>query len=498
MLKALYQKRLLHYFLISVITFFVWHKTINLTFLGEGYYYFNSNLWLTSLEITNSPKALFNYDTFAKLFFQILTPIFRDNIWLFQITSLAISVILFVAFYEILARITRDRFLSLTAALFLSSNYFGLFEYLGAGNYQRFVQRIPNLIPTLIAFYFLWKFLKTNTPKFLLLSFLCYITGILMGHFSSILFPLFAFFPFIQLLEKKINLKVIFSRTLIVIAFTLTTLGLTHYSDQKPPYTLPELFKSEPNIPQRIIYQIPAVTFPLDAVIFIAKNMPHPIRYPYTPVYKILLIPAISIYIGGLILTAKREPRLSVFFLALLVSMIGTMFLYIYVDPRLNVLKHAGEDRYFLPPAFFTTAMWAIILKALFSKSRPRYVLISIIILIGVIWYNTHKVWAHTETKQNESEMNRKLITYLKNNKDKFGEGSLVVTPSYLSWPGPMISQVTVPGTSFIPNTLNWERQFWGKKEKVFVFDYDRINGGEIIDLTEKYRTTGKVSFLYE
>lgn len=496
MRSLFYQKNLLFYLLIALTTFFVWHKILNQTFLGEGYYYFNSKIYLTNTAEWKR-HGLWEYDNFAKIFFQILVPIFKDNIQLYQLTALIITTILLITFYKILSNITKDKFLSFTATIFLSTNYYALFEYLAAGNYQRFIQRIPNLIPTAISFYFLWKFLETKKINFLIISLCLYSLGILMGHFSSMLLPLFLIYPFIEILREKIDLRNLTMRVVICVAFAAITLLLTKNGDQKPAYGFSQFFQVEQNIPERVLYQTPLITFPTDSMEFVRKLLSPVLPNTYAETYRLFLIPSLILYLGGAFLVSKKLPKLFLLYLTFLFSMVSIMFLYMYVDPRLNVLGSFGEDRYFLPSLLFAVILWAMIIRALFLESKKKYLAASIILLIFFALYNTNKIWWHIESIQYKSEMMNGFINYFRENRNNFKEGSIFVAPSYLSWPGSLITEIILKDKSsqFVVESRLWNKDIWSQKETVYVFDYDYKNR-KLIDLTGKYRSGEKVELL--
>src|SRR5258708_5247624 len=89
-MRSLYQKNWIFYLAITLITLFVWYKILNQTFLGEGYMYFNKNLSLLS---NFRLSAFTDYDNFAKIFFDITIPIFKDNLVLYQLSALIMVII---------------------------------------------------------------------------------------------------------------------------------------------------------------------------------------------------------------------------------------------------------------------------------------------------------------------------------------------------------------------------------------------------------------------
>lgn len=489
------------YLSIASIIILVWHKVLNQTFLGEGYFYFEKKLYL--LKAWELPN-LNDYDNFAKLFFQIVSPIFRDNLIFYLSIEIVIVVVFFWIFFAVIKYVTKDNFIAFISTVFLSTNYLALFEYIGAGNYQRFIQRFPNLIPALISFLFLWKFIYLKRARYLVLSLFFYVIAILMGHFSALILPLFVIFPTIQLFGNKIDFKKVLSNIIVCSIFVITTISLTSHSYQKPKYNIVDFLYTQENLIQKVFYQIPVVTVPLDLIKYIGTNLPVPISEPYTPIIKFLLIPCIVFYIIGGAIVFKKLPKLGVLYLTFFLSMISVMFTYLYTDTRLNVLKYFGQDRYYLLSSLFATILWAMILKAFFIKNKKLLIFTTTIIISLFIYYNTMHIWNHMESIQYKSEMNKELISYINENQYKYSKDSIIITPSYLHWPMPMIVRFSDKGITTDLPFENWQKVLWENKANIFVYDYNfpsdqslqlGVNGGRIIDLTEKFRSGVKITF---
>lgn len=488
-LRLFYQKSWPVYLFITALIFFVWHKVLNQTFLGEGYFYFNEKLYL--IKGWNFPY-LGDYDNFAKLFFQLITPIFKDNVRIYFFTELFIVVTFFYIFYFVINKITKSKFVAFVSTVFISTNYLALFEYLGAGNYQRFIQRFPNLIPLMIAFYFLWKFNDTKKKGYLIYSLLIYSLALIMGHFSALMLPLFLIYSSVVVLAKKINLKNLLLTFLICSLYIFITYFLTRYSFQKPNYSLVGFLKTEPNILWRILYQIPIITFPLGLLKYISL--------------KSTFVISVSFYLFGGYVIFKRLSKLKSFYITCFLSMLGVMFTYLYTDPRLDVTKSLGEDRYYLLSSLFAVVIWAMILKALFIKHSKGLLITSTVILTSFVVYNTSLVWGNIDKIQYQSQMYKVFIGYFKDNKMNIREGSVVVAPYYLTFSSPLISSTILDGkgVEFVLPSAGWEKAYRKTKGRVYVFDYDNGNpwkdsynpmSGKLIDLTSQYRQGKKIHF---
>lgn len=502
-INLFYQKSWFVYLFIGFLVFFVWHKVLNQMFLGEGYQYFNPLLYLLPIK---SLTSLGGYDNFAKIFIQILSPIFRENLKYYFQTELAIAILSFGSFYFVLSKITKDKIIALTATIFFSTNYVALFEFLGAGNYQRFIQRFPVLIPIIFSFYFLWKFINQNKYKDLLVSLSLYSLAILIGHFSILSISLFIIYPFVQLFDEKPTLKLFTKRVFVVASFIALAVLLTKNGDQKPAYDLLSFFFREKNILERVLYQIPIITVPINLIPFIAKHLPVASPEPYTTLLKIFLAICLVFYISGGYFVIKRLPKMKILYLTLFVSMISSMFLYLYVDVRLDPTIGFGENRYYLFSSMMAVIMWALIIKATFIKKVKLYIIISIVILSAFVYSNTANIWRHIDKIQYQSEMFKNFITYIKENSYKYIKDSVIVTPYYLNWCTPLITEFINKNVTISLTPDGWEKKYWNKREKVFVYDYyyskspsgePDISSGKVVDLTDEYRRGEKNVFLH-
>src|SRR5437016_6128102 len=95
--------------LLFAITFFVWGKILKQPFLGEGYFYFES--WRSFISPIIGMKVLWSYDNFARLFFELIIPIFRDNLFLYQLFALLTSALIYISLYWVLYKITNSKLL---------------------------------------------------------------------------------------------------------------------------------------------------------------------------------------------------------------------------------------------------------------------------------------------------------------------------------------------------------------------------------------------------
>lgn len=498
---SFYQKNWMATLSIIALAFIVWHKMLGQVLLGEGYMYFNPNLDF----FTKDGISIWGYDNFAKIMFDIFPPFFKDNVQAYLLLALIIAVAFFLIFYSILEKITGSKFLAFTATVFFEANYLALFEYLGAGTYQRFAQRFPNLIPIMISFYFLWKFLEKGKVGYLITSFLLWAFAVFMGHFSSLALPILVIYPVIKMFTAKITWKKILLTFTIVLSFFLISFVLTRRSEQQPRGSFIQFLQTENNLDERLLDQIPIITIPLNAISYIGRNWDPPIKEPYLPVVRVLLVPCLLMYLGGIFLVAKRLPKLAPLYISFLLSMIATMFLYMFVDTRLDVTKYFGEDRYFIFSSLFAVVTWAILIKSFFWKNEFLYKLISVFLLAVFVANNTAMIWRHFDNIQYKSEVLRNFTKHIKELSPQFEDGSIIIVPSNLQWPAAMIMENIAPKVDFQLPLDGWEKKYWPIKNKVWVFDYKYETGVLVkhidpkkwyfINLTNDYRNGKDVKF---
>src|SRR5438270_430018 len=80
-----------------------------------------------------------------------------SNIQDYLILELVIIAILYLSVYSVITLISKSKFIGISATIFFFANYVSSYYLLAEGNYQRFVQRVPNFIPAIFSFYYLFK-----------------------------------------------------------------------------------------------------------------------------------------------------------------------------------------------------------------------------------------------------------------------------------------------------------------------------------------------------
>jgi len=308
---------------ITAITIFVWHKLLGQTLFGEGYYYFDRGQdFITQ---TGKITEVRGPDVFAKILFDILPPIFKDNIAYYLVFQLLTMIILNLTFFYTLASVTREKWLSFTATIIFSTSYIGLFEMLGTGNYQRFVQRIPNLILLFISFYFLVKYLKKAKPKDLILSYTIFALAIFLAHFSTFLLPLFLIYPLVLSLTLKNKIKSLFKNIVISTPYLLINHFLISQDPLEPKGSL-LAFLNQNGLIEKIILQFASLNFPTFIIDKIST-----ISQPFKNGLIMLTIPVIITYILGFFLIRRQAPKLKVIYLTSLIIIPVLLLINLYI-----------------------------------------------------------------------------------------------------------------------------------------------------------------------
>lgn len=487
---------------ITLLTLLVWGKTLNQIFIEEGYYYFDpGQRFFTSSGITN----IKGYDNGAKLIFQNLFFFFRENIFYYQLFQLIVYIILYSSLYFILVKISNSKVAALIAVIFFLSNYFGSYQMIASGNYQRFVQRIPNLIPVIFAFYFLFRYYQNQVLKYLLFSFLLYFLSVFMGHYSALLLPLFITYPLINSMRTKDNLGYFIRGIIISLVFILISFLITMRSDQNPNKSFLNFIKSENNLQEKILFPITLITIPQDLIEIFSGFIEHKALRPYIKTTRILTIPVIIFYIFGGFLIYKRKNNYFRLYLSILIALPLHTLIYQFIDgDKFNIYRDFGQERHFFISSIFTSTLLALIIRALFKKNSILNFSIIIIILISYVSYHSFLIWNNIDKTQYKYDAMKNFVGFLKLESVKFKNDSIVVIPNTYMGPASLIYTISnKPGIDFRLPLENWQIGIpKSKKENTFVYDYKYSDNrlyerryGKPINWTENFRKGEKIKF---
>lgn len=488
-------------FAIIVASYLIWHKILGQVLLGEGYQYFpRAEAFFNA---NGGINTLWGFDNSARFLFDIFVVTFKDNLIYYLIFQLIIQFLIYFSFFYILKRITGSCLLAFSATIFFLANFIGSFEMFGIGNYQRFVQRIPNFIPWLFAFYFQVEFFKTGKYKFYLLSLGLFTLAVFMAHYSTFLLPIFLIYCSIWWIDQKDKLKSIIKGFLLTIPYILIDLFLIQNDLFKPTESILHFLLHEDHLINKIFYQLPINTFPSELILKLQHLHTPPDKLP--PIIGSLVIPALIFYLVGFILTIKNAPSLIKLYLTTFFFALSVMFLNTYIG-KVNTLVDFGTDRYFFIPSLALAVNWAIIIKSIFPKKIKLYVVGSLLVITVYLIYNFSVINYNFDLIQYKSNNMRIYIDYVKSLSLQFNKHTVIVTQPFLLWPDPMFETIYDPNLRSIPFDIGWEKRIDPNyKNDVFVIDFAYREeagkamikqAGKIIDLTNQYRAGQPIEYL--
>lgn len=422
--------------MIIIVSLVIWKPILNQVPMGEGYYYFDrcQNQFIAP---SGCPTTIWQYDNLARISFQLMIPIFGDNIQLYMFTQLVVMTLVYLVLYLVLSKVTKNNFFAFSAVLIFLTSYTGSFSMMAIGNYQRFVQRVPNLIPLFVSFYYLTKYFDEKKLKNLLISLSIFIFSIFMSHHGIFVLPLFIIYITLKLVSEKINLKSLLINFVIILLFSVSTLLLTKTDQLAPKMGIIDYTLNTPQILEKTILQIPNLFIPTEIVRYIAKNWPiMPIPYPFTFVLKLFTIPLLLILLIPFF-TVKKNTNLNILFKTSMIALPIVCFLnlYAYGDGAPHPLRDFGEDRIYFIASIYSSIVSGYFLAWLWNTRKKFLKTLSIILLTLSVVYNNYLINRDAIRLYDNSRKMESFVNYIKketyDNKIKIA----VVGPSHLLWP---------------------------------------------------------------
>jgi hypothetical protein len=512
-------KKYLAIIIIALSCILVWYKTLNQIFMGEGYSYFDP---IFNLLPNGNFATLWRMDNFARLLFDIFPSIFRDNISYYLAFQFLVLVILTTVFFYFVKYFTKNSWIGFGAAIIFGTSYLGLFEMIGTGNYQRFSQRIPNIIPEILALLELVKYFDTKKIKYYVYSLVLFFISVFMGHFSTFLLPVFVIYPVIFSIVNKSGIAKLVKSVLFSIPFVLINRFLLSRDFYTPSGNFIGFIKEVGvgKIISLITLQFSNMLIPPFLVEKVAS-----ITSSYEGILIILTVPILIIFLTGIYLVTKRKQKnLLIVYLVSIFSIPVLLFLNLYlrkVDPFYNMRGYTyyflprmysinpsltatvKGDRYYMLPYLFVAIILSILIYIVFNKKLSRstknpnslsYKTAAGIFLTFYVAYNTFLVWTNINKIQPVSEDLKKYLSYIKSVSSRINNQSVVVIPREFLWPSSMIKAIYgYPDMKFASNDTDWKKQITNKKDLVLIdFYYDQTKDGKInvaqnrvIDLTD-------------
>lgn len=491
-------KKIIPIILIIFCCVLVWYKTLNQSFLGEGFFYFDRGQdFFSGFRIID----IWEYDNFAKITFDVLPPIFGYNIQLYQCFQLLVMVVLALVLYKFIKYFTHNSWISVTGTIIFSTSYLGLFEMIGVSQYDRFVQRIPNQIFLLLSFIQLAKYFDLKRIKNYIFSLILFAIAVFLAHFSTFWLPLFVLYPLVFSLCHR---KTIIS-TIKNLAFLMPFILINLYLISRDVHTPGENFQNfisnygVSNLITQEILQISNMTLPPFLIEKIAS-----ISSSYVNILLILTLPILTLIISGIFLIAKKQKAYLPIYLLSVISLPILIFLDIFLGkvnaiynmrgytyfflPKVYSINPAltaslKGDRYYMIPYFFLAIIFAILIYVLI-KNKLLYKIATIVFLTSYVLYNLFLVTTNMAKIQSVSEDMKKYLAYIKTISTQLNDTSIVIVPREFMWPSSMIrSEYGYPNIVFLPNDTNWQQQINPNNYKNVLqigFYYDVSNNGTV------------------
>lgn len=419
-------------------TIFAWYKILFQVPLGEGYYYFDPGQDFFREGLTFQPLGsyLAHYDNLPRLVFDFLPPLFKDNLMPYQGFELLNLVLLSITIYFVINYFFKNKWLSFMATFLFSVSYVGLFEIIATGNYQRFIQRVPNFIFLFISFWLLAKYFETKKIKYYLFSILTFATTVFLAHYSTFLLPLFMIYPLIR--DKNI----LISAPYLLVNYLLIKNDF-YTSGVSPSFDI-----------NLILLQLSNITYPPSLLNSIAA-----IAQPYTKTVVFLSIPIIFTYLMGIYLVKKREPKYLAFYLTSFLTLFSILYLNLLIG-KIDYMTFVRGDRYyFIPvetlsqlgvgfiggsryyvlPSIFNSIIFSTIFWVLLKNGRRLFYFLSTTLLTIYLIYNTSLIWKEIDAIQPVSERMKMYLSYTKSISPELRRAGLVITSPEFIWSGQFV-----------------------------------------------------------
>lgn len=476
--------------IITIITLLIWKPILDQVPMGEGYYYFDrcQNKFVAPAECSTS---IFQFDNLARITFQIMIPVFGDNIHLYMVSQVVMMILLYATFYLILLKTTKNNFFALFSTIIFLANHTGSFSMMATGNYQRFAQRVPNLIPLLTSFYFMVKYMDKRRVIDLFLFLTLFALSIYLAHHGIFLLPLFVSYLLIWPLKEKLNFKnIVLSATLILSIVFLSSI-ITKTDHFVPKQGVVEFVTTSPRINEKIFLQIPNLIVPTIISKFVANNISSPpILYPYSIILKYWLFILIPLFVIPAF-KLKNNSNLNILYKSSLIALPLVCFLnlYAYGEGAPDPLRNFGEDRIYFISSILSSLMIGLLAYLIWIGRNKIYKVVLIILLIVYIFYNGKIIYSDSLKIKPTSTKMEDFIKYTKSKTMNPNSKIAIIGPSHLLWPSLFLNNFynTNNNLLFVLDSADWKnilgKEYW---DKIIIVDYDIKAQNKIVEKTVK------------
>jgi len=472
-------------FLLGLIIL-VWHKVLNLSITGEGYWYFLNGFEGGALAL--------RFDVGAEIIMGILEYVFKDNILLYQGFILVVWIAICLLFYFFVFELTDNKKIAIIASILFSINFGTTYEMLGMGAYQNFLQRVLFLILLLPSFIFFVKFYKTQKFKYSFLSLSFFIIAILSAHFNVFFLPfILAYIGSLLILEKKSRKKTVllaihalfFISISMIIIYSALLLGVASYI--KGPGFISFLFNNTTSIFYHSFRQLIYLTIPFNAVSGILFSFDENWKHNMQPLYILVSL----FYIFAFIYSFKKVKKLRALLLASFLFLPASFVLNMYMRAE-NVQYLESGSRYLFVPSMGFSIFFGIFLYAISNINKLKAItymaiLCWCLIQVTVVWQEIDKdYYKHLAIK--------KSIAHIKEISPTLLPHSYVLTPSIVGpWGAAFCKKYygkqDITYIAMGAPEITWEKSFGRvfnpKQDIIFNYDYQKE---QIVDRTKEYK----------
>lgn len=482
--------------LVAIVSAFVWRGVLNQTIEGEGYYYFAPKLSFFPPDRETLPNFTFYFDNAPRIITFVMEKLYGGEMDPYMRVLFVTIILVNISIYLLTKKITRSSIIAFLSALYAGVWYKSSFQLYARGHYQWFLQRVPEIFPIFLSFFFLNKFIDSRKIKNYLLSFAFFALGLFMSHYSTFFvffFPAFLGISAILKFKKrggKIKL-VLLSLPFILFNYYLVINSSLQSEVIRGGQGTWEFLKTWPNVAHQVLFQLVAITTPFSLLNYLADvfNQKLEVFIPR------LFVPVILFYLTVFLYFWRKKLKYFNFLLALLITLVGHLFLVVSTG-RLSVYNQIEEGRYYFLPGIYLGIIISTLLFLLFLNKKKGVLksfgfLVILAIIITKVGINYKYISQRVTAKQHYFTANKLMLDYLSENKDKF-ESAYVFVPS-------------PPG----PNSIDFLQKFYGNRETkfvfldvnwrqklpkvinpttVFVFDYSQEKPVRIVDKSKEYR----------
>ncbi len=475
--------------LLLFLPLFTWRHLPTLQFQGEGFYYFTRMDQTLSIKSVIGPLQEYrkHYEAFAISFFNLVGPIFKDQVDLYMWFMFIVMLLIDFTFYILVRVVTGGKLTAAVAFILFSLSFIGTYDMYSSGGYQYFIQRGILLLPLFISFIFLYKYIKSKKIGFFIIALALYLMSIIMGFYGTWFLAPFIFYP---LFKKFFWLPVPF------------LIG-NYYIVQDSNYAFPRdsivelLFHKTGFIASGVIHQLTVLTLPFGWYKPLAQMTTHSISdnlWPY-----IFGPTLVFLYGGGIMLVKKSYPKGIDLALTAFVSLLSMLFfnLYLNAGATFSILV---ASRYFYYPSAMLALFWSLVIVSAFKEGNSKLKVTVALILSFWIVGNIVAVKEAFKDDYQKHKNNYDTISTLKKWSPQMHE-----EPSYLILPykigaygGEFAKRFYVNQASFVAieklNEVNYQELAKRKVDprRLFVLHYDETSE-TVVDQTDKWR-----NYLYQ